>query len=664
MIIESLELKNYRQYRDQKIVFASEKDNKRITVIQGANGTGKTNILNAITWCLYDEERHLGDADRGLPLVNNISLNDLELEQVCHVKVELVLRIQNSEKMIIRRVAPFKKIGENEAERVGRGKFDVLYQEGKDIKEAPDPELTINQRLPKDIQEYFFFHCERLDDYFKGPSKNRLIRKEVFKISKLELFENVFSHLKNRNDEYSKELKKINPEADRIKCFIDDKQAQLKEAEGNLEKYLDEEKEAMQLEKQLERDLRDYPSSEEIQDWRKKRDKLEKKGNQLEQKIDGLSGEHKDFLIKIAPLLIANEVVSFMHKNISIKDAEGLIPPPYRRSFLKELLKRGYCICHTNFSKNNSAKKKVEQVFKECDPVTDISDDLSVELKNLETMKTEMKSFHSEHVNYAKQISSMQNELEEIGIEEKKISEKLQNVDDEKISNWEKELTTVKNKRTEIIENRTRKKQEIEGLKIEVVNLTKEYERELKKISKHTELKKKLLFCSKGMEAATDIKDEIMDEIRSEIEELTRNQFFELIWKRENFKTVQISEDYDISVLDQNGVETIGTLSDGERQVLALSFIAALNIISEFDAPIVIDTPLGRISKEPKSNIAAKLPNYLKGKQLTLLVTEEEYTEEVRKKIHEFVGREYKINFKETECGNEAEVIEYEERIA
>ena len=238
MIIEMLELKNYRQFRDQKIVFALGEDNRRITVIQGANGTGKTNILNAVTWCLYDEERHLGDADRGLPLVNNITLSALELEQICHVKVELVLCINNDEKIIATRVATFKKTGENEVEKVGT-KFEVLYQKGGDFKPAPEPELIVNQYLPKDIQEYFIFHCERLDDYFKGPAKSRLIKKEVFKISQLALFENVFCHLKNRNDEYSKELKKINPEADHIKHLIDDKQCfYSSDLSETIEKYL------------------------------------------------------------------------------------------------------------------------------------------------------------------------------------------------------------------------------------------------------------------------------------------------------------------------------------------------------------------------------------------------------------------------------------------
>ena len=68
-------------------------------------------------------------------------------------------------------------------------------------------------------------------------------------------------------------------------------------------------------------------------------------------------------------------------------------------------------------------------------------------------------------------------------------------------------------------------------------------------------------------------------------------------------------------------------------------------MVSGFDAPLVIDTPLGRMSREPKLNIAEKLPSYLKGKQITLLLTEEEYTPEVRKRIQKHVGKEYKIKF-------------------
>jgi len=50
------------------------------------------------------------------------------------------------------------------------------------------------------------------------------------------------------------------------------------------------------------------------------------------------------------------------------------------------------------------------------------------------------------------------------------------------------------------------------------------------------------------------------------------------------------------------------------------------------------------------------LPNYLEGTQVTLLVTEEEYTPEVRNQISKRVGKTYAINFLERERGSLAEV--------
>ena len=143
-------------------------------------------------------------------------------------------------------------------------------------------------------------------------------------------------------------------------------------------------------------------------------------------------------------------------------------------------------------------------------------------------------------------------------------------------------------------------------------------------------------------------------------EDKTKNQFFDLIWKKEDYQDVKIDDNYNISIKHQSGLEGVGTLSAGERQVLALSFMAALNNVSGFNVPILIDTPLGRISKDPKTKIAHNLPNYLKEKQVALLVIDEEYSSEVRKKLSPRVGKEYRIDFNETPDGNYSKVIKYD----
>ena len=131
------------------------------------------------------------------------------------------------------------------------------------------------------------------------------------------------------------------------------------------------------------------------------------------------------------------------------------------------------------------------------------------------------------------------------------------------------------------------------------------------------------------------------------MEQKTKNYFFYIIWKKGVYIDVKIDEDYNISVINIEGSQCLGSLSAGERQVLALSFLAALRDVSGFDAPVLIDTPLGRISKEPKDSIAELLPVFLKNVQVTMLVTDEEYTPSVRNKLLKKVGTEYELFFNE-----------------
>jgi len=91
--ILSLELENYRQYKGkQKIEFSSD-SSKNFTIFVGANGAGKTNLLNAVTWCLYDREEHLAQTPREMMMniVNEKVLSDLPAGGKATAKVRISL---------------------------------------------------------------------------------------------------------------------------------------------------------------------------------------------------------------------------------------------------------------------------------------------------------------------------------------------------------------------------------------------------------------------------------------------------------------------------------------------------------------------------------------------------------------------------------------------
>ena len=81
MIIKSLKLNNFRQYKGiQKIIFSTDKE-KNVTVIKGENGSGKTTLLEAFTWCFYGKLT-LPNSDRILTADISNSMEILDKEEV------------------------------------------------------------------------------------------------------------------------------------------------------------------------------------------------------------------------------------------------------------------------------------------------------------------------------------------------------------------------------------------------------------------------------------------------------------------------------------------------------------------------------------------------------------------------------------------------------
>jgi exonuclease SbcC len=88
MRLISLELENFRQHASTKLEFADG-----ITIINGTNGSGKSTILEAISWAIYGTEATRGNKD-------SIKWNKAPARS--KVKVELVFALENEVFKVIR----------------------------------------------------------------------------------------------------------------------------------------------------------------------------------------------------------------------------------------------------------------------------------------------------------------------------------------------------------------------------------------------------------------------------------------------------------------------------------------------------------------------------------------------------------------------------------
>ena len=89
MILKNIKIKNFRQYQNEEIQISGTDDKKNFTIIQGMNGSGKSNLLNAITWCLYGKEHHRTAKYTGLPIVNTVTNKELSVGEISQVEVQL-----------------------------------------------------------------------------------------------------------------------------------------------------------------------------------------------------------------------------------------------------------------------------------------------------------------------------------------------------------------------------------------------------------------------------------------------------------------------------------------------------------------------------------------------------------------------------------------------
>lgn len=163
MIIKQITLSNFRQYKEKQVIKFSCDKEKNVTVVLGVNTSGKTTLIQAFNWCLYDSA---GFKTRDL--INSDTLQNMGLYSYSTVYVEVELEHENK-LYVISRTQRVSKIDFQKV-KTEPSLLKVEYKEANgEMQEISPSECrnTINKILPEALSGYFFFDGERISDIDK-----------------------------------------------------------------------------------------------------------------------------------------------------------------------------------------------------------------------------------------------------------------------------------------------------------------------------------------------------------------------------------------------------------------------------------------------------------------------------------------------------------------
>ena len=344
MRIESIEIQNFRQYRKEKFEFPKIKGKKDIHVIVGENGEGKTNILNALTWCLYGEELHLGDKNTAINKINSQYVQELRdrSQKTGESKVSVVMSIEDGGKITFMRTAIYSITQSNVIET----KQDVIaianaHGGNKIIEKKDDYDMYVSRYVPKEINEYIFFDGELMDQYFKSEKRGN-IESGIKDLTKASTIEKTKQHLNS----YAK-----NEIAPVLKNNGDSK---VSEAQANLEREqkirdTQQEKVGLILSQIKEADKKIEELTNKIQGF-----------DTLKEKIDRLKElESESDNLKSRQLRLNEELYEFVRQNyiyfalfpaikefknyIQSQESKGNLPPKIDKRLVQSIIDSKEC---------------------------------------------------------------------------------------------------------------------------------------------------------------------------------------------------------------------------------------------------------------------------------------------------------------------------------
>jgi DNA sulfur modification protein DndD len=663
MKLTSIKLCNFRSFygKTPEVTLAGG-NIRNTTMIYGSNGAGKTSILNAFTWVLY--EKFSAAFASTEQLVNKRAIAESEPGQPVECWVEVGWEHEGNRYRATRGCRVYK----NESDVIEAGKTQLKIQvagdDGKWYFPIQQAEEIITQILPLSLHQYFFFDGERIEEIVRSNNKAE-ISEAIRTFLGVEVIELSIKHLKDAKKSLETDLKHIgDPET---KQLLNKQEKQELEIE-NINKRqteINQELEYQQtFKKEISNKLRELSAVKELQE---RKQSLESQKNSLLQELKKTKENLKKVISARGYTVLLSETTAKFREIFTDLKQRGELTAGISQEFVNDLLTSGRCICgadlregtHTHFHVKNLMKKAGSSTVEE----TAIR--MSAQVDEIDKQAL---GFWEEADREQGRIQQLKENLDQVELELANIQEQLRKDPNEEISGLQKRLDEIEAKIDELNREQGANRQELSHLKAAIDALIKQISKQKQNEEKQSLAQRRINATQDAIERLSEVKNRQENQFRLQLEQRVQEIFSDISFTP---YIPKISEKYELSLVENTtGIEAPVAASTGENQILSLSFIASIidkvrdwserrkmmMVPDSSTFPIVMDSPFGSLDANSRRHIARTIPKL--ANQLVVLVTKTQWRVEVEEEIADKIGKEYVLVYYSSKPNCEQDFIE------
>jgi len=635
MQLTNLELKDFRQFKDQQNLIIADEQKRNVTVVYGKNGRGKTGIFRALMFCLYgdrslsQDELTGQDKKNGLNLINERTLKDNVGREVT-ASVLVNFSHQGKRCSVFRELTGLMKndgtIVQNPSDQ-DRVTLQVTEIDGNTSPKESDPDKVkafIQEILSSRLRDYFLFDGERIERLTRGTIERRdEVRKGIRALLDLDAMELAIKGMKKLASGYDKEIsEKSTGRLQKITEQIDQYNEEIESLEGGLGEDNAELKRLKHRIIELSKEIEGHEATAEKERLRK--DLI----SQVDDKQDALSVLKNDMAEKVnkSAHLLAADLLEQLLEELNLRRDKGQLPPEIRKEFVEKLLVNEKCICGTPLDDIHNRERDSLQKFL----AEHYAPGLGQETLTLYSTLNKLSGAHH----------GLADGFNKLLLSEKRCREEIEGLE-RKIQQLNEELGQGGSSADSLVVERSACEEDKEELKLKIDRTERNIKRlekkcdekrkEEGKLATHEErikrLQEKRNLVGDTRRELKGIYDKCARQIKNELAIKSTEIFNQLADEktRQDIKKIDIDDNYMLDVINWAGQGRLGEISAGQRQIVSLAFIMALiQVAGNLEVPLFMDTPFGRLSGEHRDHLLATIPKI--ASQWILLATDTEFT--------------------------------------